>query len=176
MGWVARQLARRLALMGRYAQVSLRHALQWTCRCQSGRTKGHPFALPLPARPAVIRHGWWRTGPVPAAVRQEYRCEVSTRLIVRCASTTQLWEERSDKHEITQSLDTSHAGCCNECNSGAGIRADAGQCRRQWQACKQQADDKKLDRGDARKSFMRDCLKAAGKDTGKDAGQQNPGA
>jgi hypothetical protein len=46
----------------------------------------------------------------------------------------------------------------------------------QWQACKQQADDKKLDRGDARKSFMRDCLKAAGKDTGKDAGQQNPGA
>jgi hypothetical protein len=34
----------------------------------------------------------------------------------------------------------------------------------QWQACKQQADDKKLARGAARKSFMQDCIKAAGGD------------
>jgi hypothetical protein len=31
----------------------------------------------------------------------------------------------------------------------------------QWQACKKQADDKKLQRGPERKAFMQDCLKAA---------------
>jgi hypothetical protein len=32
----------------------------------------------------------------------------------------------------------------------------------QWQACHQQADEKKLERGEARKSFMQNCMKAAG--------------
>lgn len=30
-----------------------------------------------------------------------------------------------------------------------------------WAACKKQADDKKLERGDARREFMKGCLKAA---------------
>jgi len=30
-----------------------------------------------------------------------------------------------------------------------------------WQACKKQADDQKLARGDARRSFMRSCMKSA---------------
>ncbi|MGA2776607.1 MAG: PsiF family protein [Steroidobacteraceae bacterium] len=31
-----------------------------------------------------------------------------------------------------------------------------------WAACKQKADDQKLERGDARREFMKDCLKSAG--------------
>ena len=34
-----------------------------------------------------------------------------------------------------------------------------------WAACKKQADDQKLQPGDARKDFMRNCLKSA-KDSG----------
>jgi psiF repeat len=30
-----------------------------------------------------------------------------------------------------------------------------------WASCKKQADDKKLEPGDARKEFMRNCVKAA---------------
>jgi len=30
-----------------------------------------------------------------------------------------------------------------------------------WQACKKQADDQNLERGEARRAFMRDCLKSA---------------
>jgi hypothetical protein len=31
-----------------------------------------------------------------------------------------------------------------------------------WAACKQKADDQKLDRGEARREFMKDCLKSSG--------------
>lgn len=30
-----------------------------------------------------------------------------------------------------------------------------------WAACKKQADDQKLERGDARRDFMKNCLKSA---------------
>jgi hypothetical protein len=30
-----------------------------------------------------------------------------------------------------------------------------------WAACKQKADDQKLERGEARRQFMQDCLKSA---------------
>jgi len=33
--------------------------------------------------------------------------------------------------------------------------------RQQWQACRKQADDQKLPRGDARREFMRNCMKSA---------------
>jgi hypothetical protein len=31
-----------------------------------------------------------------------------------------------------------------------------------WAACKKQADDKGMERGDARRQFMKDCLKSSG--------------
>jgi hypothetical protein len=40
---------------------------------------------------------------------------------------------------------------------GRGHHAD----NPQWQACKKQADDKKLPRGPDRKAFMQDCLKSS---------------
>jgi len=30
-----------------------------------------------------------------------------------------------------------------------------------WEACKKQADDQKLERGDARRDFMKNCVKSA---------------
>jgi invasion protein IalB len=33
--------------------------------------------------------------------------------------------------------------------------------RQQWQACRKQADDQKLPRGDARREFMHNCIKSA---------------
>jgi hypothetical protein len=33
--------------------------------------------------------------------------------------------------------------------------------RQQWQVCRKQADDQKLPRGDARREFMRNCIKSA---------------
>ena len=41
-------------------------------------------------------------------------------------------------------------------NEGSGRHHDPA-----WADCKKQADDKKLERGDARKEFMRSCIKAA---------------
>jgi hypothetical protein len=43
----------------------------------------------------------------------------------------------------------------------AGSPADGprGVSRQQWQACHKQADDQKLARGEARREFMRDCMK-----------------
>jgi hypothetical protein len=31
-----------------------------------------------------------------------------------------------------------------------------------WQACRKQADDKGMERGDVRRQFMKDCIKASG--------------
>jgi len=50
---------------------------------------------------------------------------------------------------------------------GRGHRGD----NPQWQACKKQADDKKLPRGPERKAFMQDCLKSS-QDS---SGQKPPG-
>ena len=60
-------------------------------------------------------------------------------------------------------LVVAQVGGGDETGASRGHHAD----NPQWQACKKQADDKKLPRGPERKVFMRDCLKSAKGDSGQ---------